>query len=62
MELVEIPEWMEKFIIYMTEGEIDNLNSLSFMCSDLKSWQVGIIANLNAKIELLNELRKNQII
>ena len=63
LKLNEIPEWMEQYIPSITNGEYTTKEVLlSDMEKHIKPWMGGVIANLNAKIELLQELHKNNLL
>ena len=63
MKLSEIPIWMEKYIPSITGGEYTTKEALlSDIEVHMKPWMGGVIANLNAKIELLEDLHKNELL
>ena len=59
LPLNNIPEWMEQFIPEMTDNECKDKKDLDIAISGLKPWQGIVIVNLNAKIQLLENLKLN---
>ena len=66
VQLSNIPFWMEQFIPEITSGEIKTLSELNeeFTPNGMSSGIIGVLRNgvisiMNAKIELLNELKNS---
>lgn len=64
-QINNIPSWMEQFIPEITSGEIKTLSELKEFESDGMSsgiigvLRTGVISTMNAKIDLLNELKNS---